>query len=246
MKTVIHPRYEQLRLQLTAAAQGCYTPERTFCNARNTVELFSIDGQQFVIKKYKKTDPATGLIYSIFRHTKARRAYDNALLLIENGFNTAFPVAYFEKKRFGIFHEGIFISEYLPLPQVSDMLFSDIPFNDRYWLCRNLSFFTLSLHQKGIVPIDFNASNIMFERPEHREFRFYLIDINRMETGRIPSLKKAMRAFFQLCANVWTYGTLLQPYAEARGFEFDDCIYHIIRARRRWNRLHSLKHLCRW
>lgn len=242
MKTLINPRYESMSQALCEIARGNYTPLKTFCNRRNIVELTQIGNTKLVVKKYKPVTPLMGLTYGLFRKSKARRAFDNATFLLDNGFLTAAPVAMFEKKRFGILRDCIFISEFIPLPQLSEPLYSpELDEPKRYWLYHNLSEFTLSLHLKGIVPIDYNASNIMLEEVDRRTYRFWLIDINRMRTGHVPPLREAMRAFFQLGSNVWNYGQLLHPYATARGFDLDDCVYHIIRARRRWMRFHRFK-----
>lgn len=242
MKAVINQQYAALAPELNRIAAGHYTPEKVFCNRRNTVELVNIGGKPFVVKRYKEVTPAMGLTY-LWRKTKARKAYDNANTLIGNGFLTPAPVAFFERKRCGIFRDCVFISEYVPFPPLSDTLYAEnADAGERYWLYRNISAYTLSLHQKGIVPVDFNATNILLEKIDRTTYRFWLIDINRMTTGHVPSLKEGMRAFFQLGSNAWNYGQLLQVYAGARGFALDDCIYAILRARRSWHRLRRIKH----
>lgn len=243
MKTVINPAYRHVASSLSAIPAGDYAVVKTFCNNRNTVELVEIDGKPMVVKRYKKTNILTGLIYTLFRKSKARRAYEHAIELLKRDISTPFPVAYFEKSRWGIFHTGYFISEYLDLPPVSDLFYTDrLSDTEHYMMADSLSRFTLSLHLKGIVPLDYNTGNLLVAKDGDR-YRFSLIDINRMRIGRVPKLKEAMTSFFQLGTYPHDYLGLLEPYVWERGFNFEDALYHVIRHRRKQRRLRKIKRL---
>lgn len=245
MKTVINPAYHQCAASLTAIAKGNYTPLKTFCDNRNTVELVSVDGKPMVVKRYKKTNMLTGLIYTLLRKSKARRAYEHALELIKRDIATPFPVAYFEKNRCGLFHTGYFISEYVDLPPVSELFYTDrLSPEEHYLLADNLSRFTLTLHLKGIVPLDYNTGNILVAKEGDR-YRFSLIDINRMRIGHVPKIKEAMTSFFQLGTYPHDYLGLLEPYVWERGFDFEEALYHVIRHRRSQTRLRKIKRFFR-
>ena len=215
MRQVIHPDYTDLTDGLLKLAHGEYSPVKTFCNNRNKVDLASLDGKPVVVKKYKRTNLLTGIIYTFFRKSKARRAYEHALRLLSLGISTPFPIAYIEESRWGIFRDGYFISEYVDLPAVT-------------------------LHMTGIIPLDYNTTNILFEKTAGR-YKFTLIDINRMKIGRVPKLKEAMRSFFQLGTYPHDYLGLLEPYVWERGFNFEDALYHVIRHRRNQIRLRKIK-----
>lgn len=242
MKTVIHPNYQSLTAELLALSNGNYTPEKTFCNKRNTVELVNLNGKQFVLKKYKKTNLLTGIIYTLFRKSKARRAYEHALTLLKMGIDTPFPVAYCEKKRLGIFRWGYFVSEFNDLPSVSDYFYSDkLEDSERQRLANDISLYTLKLHQKGIIPLDYNTTNLLFKKNNDDHYVFTLIDINRMKFGNEPKIKEAMMSFFQIGTYARDYFSLLGPYTTERGFDFEDALYHVICHRRRQTRLRKFK-----
>lgn len=243
MKTVIHPKYIYCAAELTTLTSGNYTPLRIFCNNRNTVELVDVKGKPMVIKRYKRTNLLTGLIYTLFRKSKARRAYEHALELIRRGIDTPFPVAYFEKSEWGIFRSGYFISEYVDLPAVSELFYTDkLEKEEHDIMAENLSRFTLTLHRKGIIPLDYNASNLLVEKVDDH-YRFLLIDINRMKFGGVPKIKEAMASFFQLGTYPQDYQGLLGPYIRERGYDFEDALYHVIRHRRNQTRLRKIKRL---
>ena len=245
MKTVIHPDYSGQAAALQSVTRGNYTPLKTFCDNRNRVELVDVGGKPMVVKWYKKTNLLTGLIYTLFRKSKARRAYEHALELLKRGISTPRPIAYFEQKSRGLFRVGCFFSEYVDLPAVSELFYTDkLSKEEHDLMADNLSRFTLSLHLKGIVPLDYNTGNLLVDKVGDR-YRFTLIDINRMKIGRVPKIKEAMTSFFQLGTYPHDYLGLLEPYVWERGFNFEDALYHVICHRRNQTRLRRFKNIFR-
>jgi hypothetical protein len=241
MKIVIHPNYASLGNEIAEIIRGNYTPDKTFCNKRNTVELVTIGQQPMVVKRYKKTNLLTGVIYTFFRKSKACRAYEHGLRLLNEGISTPQPVAYAEKKKYGILTYGYFISEYVDLPTLEATFYDSNADRDQHQrLAQALSEFTLMLHLKGIVPLDYNTSNLLFKK-ENGQYQFTLIDINRMHFGSIPNLNDSMRAFFQLGTYPPDYTPLLSYYAEQRGFDFEESLFNVIRHRQNRTRLQKLK-----
>jgi hypothetical protein len=241
MKSVIHPDYAPLSNELAELIQGHYTPEKTFCNKRNTVELVNVAGKPMVMKRYKKANLLTGIIYTLFRKSKARRAYEHALLLLNAGIATPKPIAYAEKRCCGIFHYGYFISEYCTLPSVESEFYApEADRQEHQKMAEALSRYTLELHQKGFIPLDYNTTNILFEKV-NGEYRFTLIDINRMKFRANPGIKDAMRSFFQLGTYPTDYFSLLGYYVNQRGFDFEESLFNVIRHRHHQTRLRKFK-----
>ncbi len=245
MKYIIHHDYTKYSDQLAEIIRGNYTPEKIFCNKRNTVELVNVMGTPMVVKRYKKANLLTGLIYSFFRKSKARRAYEHAVALHEANISTPKPIAYYEKRCFGIFRYGYFISEFCELPSVDSIFYdpkADPQEHER--LAEAISRYTLELHQKGIIPLDYNASNILFEKV-NGEYRFTLIDINRMAFKENPDIKESMRTFFQFGTYPPDYFSLLTYYVNQRGFDFETSLYYVIRHRRDYDHLRRFKRFFR-
>lgn len=242
MKTVINPKYTFIEPYIDAIARGEYTPSKVFCRQRNVVELVEIDGHPYVVKRYKKLGPIRGMVYSFFRKSKAERAYSNALRLIGCGFDTPTPVAYILINRMGFLNEAIFISEYSPLPSVHSVFYEGEEDKEkRYQMAHALSKFTVKLHNQGIIPLDFNTSNILFRLDSEGKYHFTLIDINRMYFGKAPGVHKAMRSFFQLGTYPHDYLGLLEPYCWDRHIKFEDALYQVLLYRRHADRLKRLK-----
>lgn len=246
MKAVVSEKYRSLSNELLKASRNELPVEKVFCNKRNRVELVTVGGRKLVVKHYKRPGFFNGMIYTLFRKSKARRAYEYANLLNERGFHSPTPVAYYEKKNFGVFRDGCFIAEYVDFPSVRDIFFgenqlaTDSP--ERSRIAGELSDLTLQLHRKGIQPLDYNMSNILIDNQGEKPI-FWLIDLNRMELGKQPGLKHAMLSFFQLGTYYPDYEKLLRHYADSMGWDLETCIYHVIRHRRSFNRLRNFKHL---
>lgn len=131
---------------------------------------------ELVVKRYKRPTLANCFIYTFFRPGKARRAYEYAEKLLDRGIETARPVAYIEKKRYGFFHTGYFISEYLPYATLEHT--EHLTDTEKQWLADDFVLFTARLHESGMFPGDYNRGNIMYYKRNCR-FHFALIDINR-------------------------------------------------------------------
>ena len=177
---------------------GDYVANKVFCHKRNIVERVTMQGKEFVVKCYKRPNFFNRVVYTCFRGSKARRAYEHALRLLECGIDTPFPVAYVEIKKGGLFSTGYFISEYMPYNLMSDAYAGLVTEGEVHRLTKEFMDFTLKMHAMKVLPLDFNSSNIFYHVDEESgAYRFALTDINRMRFGKLPSTSDAMRSFEQ-------------------------------------------------
>lgn len=198
MKITIHHNYEYLLGDIKDIVEGNYVAKKVFCHNRNVVEMVNLQGSPFVVKRYKEPNWLNRVVYTWLRKSKARRAYEYALRLLDEGVETPAPVAYIEIKRGRLFSVGYFISEYLPYNLLKDAP-ALLAGEDARRLTRDFLDFTASLHSKGILPGDFNGSNIFYRYDEESGcYRFALTDVNRMRFGKVPTTSEAMRSFEQL------------------------------------------------
>lgn len=234
MKVVTAPEFAPMSAEIIKAVSADYPVEKRFCDNRNVVDLVDIAGRKYVVKRYKKPIFFNALIYTFFRKTKARRGFENADRLLREGISTPKPVAYIEKSKFGIFRDGYFISEFCPLPTLEKEFYHGIfmeDFGERDLICEDLSLFVLQVLRKGLQPLDFNTSNIMYEKVGGH-YRFTLIDLNRMRFKKRFSLKESMESFAQIGTYTYDYNRLLVPYCRATGDVLETAIFYVIKSRR--------------
>lgn len=122
LKIVLSPTYAYLQQEIRKIPAGDYRILETYCDRRNTVRKIELTGGRiFVLKQYKRPTRLNQFAYTLFRKSKARRAYEYALRLQQLGFETAAPVAYLEISRHGLFHTGYFLSEFIAHPLLSTL-----------------------------------------------------------------------------------------------------------------------------
>ncbi|MBW1678596.1 MAG: hypothetical protein JRJ08_00380 [Deltaproteobacteria bacterium] len=133
--------------------------------------------QSLIVKEYKSINLLSRL-KAVFRISKARRAWINAHNLLMRGISTPVPVAFGEKKRWGIIRESFFITEKIPEAEASDFYLKELSGNLRdlkkeflIRLARQIRW----MHQTGICHGDLKASNILVTILEEKPVIF-LVD----------------------------------------------------------------------
>ena len=228
MKTHIHKKYQSLTEEIKKIPNEKYKVLHTFCNKRNTVELAEISTHTFVIKKYKVPNFFNRVAYTFFRRSKAQRAYDNALRILRCGVRTPFPVAYIETKKKRLFHTGYFISEYLNLPTLENFAMENTN-EDMQQMKLDFTDFTISLHRKGILPLDYNPKNIFYYRDKtDKKYKFALTDINRAKFGKISRYKDTMYSFEQLGIPAEHLYNALKEYAARQELDMEASLFMIL------------------
>lgn len=229
MKIHIHPDYIELKEFLRDIPQESYRIHKVFCDQRNIVEKVTINGKAFVVKKYKKPTVFNQVVYTWFRKSKAKRAFEYAEKLLEAGVETAFPAAYIEIKKYGFFHTGYFISEYLPYPLLEDISLLDE--EEKRQLKNDFLLFMVHLHQKKIVHKDFNPGNIFYHKVSGI-YRFAFVDINRMSFGK-NNMELCIRGFHQMNLELNQLFDFVDQYARMRHFNTLDCLLSVLKYRKR-------------
>lgn len=220
MKIVINPEFEYLRTFIESIPQNTYTAEETFCQKRNTVEKISAGNKQLVVKKYKRPTLANCVIYTWFRKNKAQRSYIYAQKLLKAGIETATPVAYIEIYKYGFFHTGYFISEFLPYPLMTET--DHLEEEEKKQIGANFVEYTVHLHKNGIIHPDYNKSNILYHK-KGGKYQFALIDINRIHFGR-ATVGNCIKAINTLGLQFDQLIILITKYADLRKWDIQNSL----------------------
>ncbi|MBO5864763.1 MAG: hypothetical protein J6Q73_01755, partial [Bacteroidaceae bacterium] len=218
--------YNHLKPDVLNIVAGNYVSKRVMRDKRNRVELVSMQGCELVVKRYKRPNLFNRFAYTFLRKSKARRAYEYAFRLLSMGVDTPVPVAYVEVSKKGLFIDGFFVSVYMPYGLISDAYTGVVPDSEKARLTKEFMDFTLSLHEKKILPMDFNSSNIFYFFDEKEgKYRFALTDINRMRFGKTPSTSAVMRSFEQFGVPVEGLYKLAVYYCSRKGADVEYSIF---------------------
>ena len=227
MHIQIHSKYKNIRKDIENIPNGNYENVHTICNKRNTVEIIKIQQHTFVLKKYKSPNLANRIIYTFFRKSKAQHAYENALKILRRGIRTPFPVAFIEIKKKNIFKTGYFISEYMNYPTLEEWK-NNTTEEDKN-IKKDFIDFTIDLHKKNILPLDYNPKNIfIIKNTENDHYEFALTDINRAKFNNISTYRDPMRSFEQLGLKKQQLFSIVIEYTQKRYLDFEISLFILL------------------
>lgn len=224
MRTTINIGMQHLKPFLEGLREKFAASGETLHSGRNTIKAFDIDGERFVIKKYKHPNAFNTLMYSFFRKSKARRAYEHALRLRSMGIDTPEPAAWVEYRRHGLLQESFFLSRYTNFTPLSETT-KRYPEPDTEPVLAAFAHFTVTLHKKGIEHDDFNHTNILYRfDAQTGEYHFQLIDINRMKFRHRMSRRACMVNLRRLSCPAIPFLYILDKYSQERAWNTNDTI----------------------
>ena len=112
MKTVINPTYNALSSFINRIPYIFDQEGALVFTARNQLKSYTVEGVDLIVKRYKRPHLINRIAYTFFRPSKAKRAYEYALRLLELGIDTPMPIAYIEQKIAGLLSYSFFVSIY--------------------------------------------------------------------------------------------------------------------------------------
>lgn len=197
------------------ALEGIPAGAELVYKGRNRV--YAVDGskgERLCVKCFRVPSLLNSYIYTNLRQGKARRSYENALLLKKLGIGTPEPFAYAEVKLRGRLRESYYICEMLPSENLR--LWEEKP--DCEPLLREFAHEMVKIHAAGVFFKDFSPGNALYTNYPGEGYRFYFVDLNRMEFG-VKSRTKLMRNFRAINLSERETERLARLYAEAAGID---------------------------
>lgn len=191
MKMCINSEFQALEVFLKMLPSQFENEGKTIYKSRNELKLFVQDGYHLNVKRYRRPIFVNRIAYTFFRKSKARRAYENALVLKSNGFETPTPVAFLEIAKHGLLMDSYFVSIHSPYQRLFREFADCSSIVGRESIIREFGVMLARLHETGILHLDLSVGNILFDiLPDGCHFS--LVDLNRMKFQRIHQ-KKGVR-----------------------------------------------------
>lgn len=242
MRIFIRPEYRCLSDFIKKIPQHFDHEGEVLYARRNVIRKMRVGEFELNVKRYGVPSFFNRLIYTFFRKSKGWRAYTYPDRLLASGIETPHPVAYIEERRGGLLHYSYFVSIQCPYTR-NFYEFGDARIADCRDVVSAFAKFSARLHDAGILHLDYSPGNILFDRVEN-EWRFSLIDINRMRFGTV-SVEQGCANFARLWGQVDFFKQLAYDYAAARNAEPEQCCQWVLHYRRkfwqRYRRRHELK-----
>ena len=196
---------------------------------RNELRCFSYGGKEFIVKSFRRPHFINRLVYGFIRPSKASRAYQNAIKLMELGVGTPVPVAYIDIRSNLLFDKSYLITLKSECSHVYVELFQK-DFKEEEQVLREIGRVTAIMHNKGYVHKDYGCGNILFENtPEG--VKIEMVDLNRMYFGKVD-IKMGCKNFERLPCTPQMHKWIAQEYAKGRNFNPDECLKYIVHYRK--------------
>lgn len=180
---------------------------------RNEVKMVEREGVRMVVKSYEHLSLVNRLLYGWVRRSKAVRAYRYAERLLAMGIDTPTPIAVVDVQRGGMLRQSLFVSAYSDYKSAA--VINSYPANTDMLqpLMDALAKFIFRLHDAGVLHKDLNITNILYKATADGEYKFQLIDINRMNFKSHLSMSERIKNMRRLSCNPTAYAYILEQYA---------------------------------
>ena len=223
MKIVLNPQFEFLKDFVFNIPSTFATSGKVIYKGRNEIRVITVNGIQVNVKKYKIPILINKIVYTFFRPPKARRAYEYALQVLGKGIETPTPIAYIEKKVWGLFSEGYFISLQCPYSHTArEFAGEHYDLAGKQDILMEFARFTAQVHENGMLHKDYSPGNILFDKIAG-EVHFSIVDLNRMKFCPVSEDLgcQNFERFWGGSEEVFRF--MASKYAQARGFDVEKC-----------------------
>jgi hypothetical protein len=228
MKTniIINPRYSFLTQYIQQIPKHFESLTEILYKDRNVIKADEVSNVKLVIKSFHRNYLTNRIRYSFFHPSKAKRAYDNGLELIQRGFLTPEPVAFIERFEYGLLNQSFFICLRTD--------FTKLEFHfatGGKLLMKDLAAFTFDLHKSGTYHLDYSNGNILCKK-EDDHYQFSLVDNNRMKFGKF-SYHRRLENFRLLGLSHDNLVIVASEYARLENRDQGEAVEHVVRSERR-------------
>ena len=227
IRYTLHKQYQHLEYVFENIQDYFNASDAFIHDARNKLKIIEVDGLEIVVKAFRIPNYLNQFVYGTLRDSKAKKSYDHSIKLQILNITCPEPIGYIE------FYDGILLKESYFLSLRSNYDFTirepllDHNFKDHDNIFTKFGEFTADIHAKGVLHNDYSPGNILITRLDNNEFKFDLVDINRMRFGHIQ-LKDKMKNLSKLWANENDIKLIATAYALRMSYDIQEIIQKII------------------
>ncbi len=193
---------------------------------RNELRQFNVNGKELVVKSFQIPNPINRIAYGLFRSSKARRSFEYALFLNNNGFHSPEPVAFLERRRFGLLADSYYVClRSCCRYSYSDLMKGNVARSEE--VLREIGRLTARIHDNGFIHKDYSRGNILFDffiegcsEPcdDGKNIRLEIIDLNRIRFHKV-SIEEGCGNFDRLPGTPQMASIVAEAYCRERGYE---------------------------
>jgi len=188
---------------------------------RNAIKLFEIGGQTLNIKSFRIPNLINKVAYKYFRKSKASRSFEYANRLISANIGTPQPIAFFENYDAVGLKDSYYISEHLQADLTFRELVTYPEYPDHENILRQFTRFSYQLHENGIEFLDHSPGNTLVKKIGDNQYKFYLVDLNRMKFHDNMDFQTRMKNLRRLTPKEEMIAVMSDEYSKISGQKYD-------------------------
>lgn len=227
-KLELNKEFKELEPLLIDIKSNFQTSNNLIHSARNKLKTIKYNNLDIVIKSFKVPNIINQFAYTYLRSSKAKKSYLHALKLEELGITTPQPIGYIEFFSSFLLKESFFLS----IQTHYDFTIREVLLNkdwpDHDLILQKFGEFSYDIHSKGVLHKDYSPGNILISKIEEKEYRFDLVDINRMEFKELSHNKK-MKNLSKLWADEDDMRLIASAYAKKGNLSIEDTSKEMIK-----------------
>lgn len=143
------------------------------------------DSPRLFVKLFKKPAPLQ-CIRHLFVPSKVVSEWRNLRALEERGLPCPRPLAYFEKRSWGVPVQSCLVTQALDGAEALNVFLAHASLNgqQRFQLTRQLARLSAAMHAAGMVSRDYHGGNILIRPRDEGGFELFLIDLHKARLRR--------------------------------------------------------------
>lgn len=240
-RIIINPAYKSLEQFISTIPSVFDTQGTLIYDERNQVRIFMVGEMKLVVKRFRRPLLHQRIDYTLFRPSKAKRAYLYGMKLVELGISTPTPIAYIETYHLSLFTQGYLVTEFCGDPDARIVREEPEKHDD---LIDSVVRFIVRCHEKGFIHGDTNLSNFLY-RKDASGYHVTTIDINRSHFFSNPSKEKCLESLFRLTHVRPVLTKIVRRYAELRGWDTTSSVQFVLEKLNKFERRKKLLKLHR-
>ncbi|NBC56997.1 MAG: Kdo domain containing protein [Bacteroidetes bacterium] len=218
----IHPDFKSYQTEIINCISNFDKQgQLIYGGSRNSIKIFDIGDLVLNIKAFQRPNFIKKIIYTYFRASKAKRSYNFAQYLIDNNIGTPKPIAYVEYKDILGLTNSYYVCEHLEYDLMFRELVTDSNWPKHEEILRQFTQFCYKLHENGIEFKDHSPGNTLIKKESNKDYKFYLVDLNRMTFHDKMSLEQRMFNLRRLTPKLDMVSIIANEYAKLNGENSD-------------------------
>ncbi len=195
----VNPKYKSVSKDIQSVFESFDESGKDFIiGERNKIKVFQIGDLSVNVKSFKVPNKLNQFVYKRFRKSKARRSFEFATILLEKNIGTPEPIAFMENYNWF----GLQDSFYASIQQDYDLTFRELveirDFPDEENILRQFTRFCYKMHEAGIEFKDHSPGNTLIKKIGENQYKFYLVDLNRMNFHDSMNIELRMKNLSRL------------------------------------------------